>query len=192
MESLYGNVGGKLKGFACFCFVILALASIIFGFANIITDDIMNNEELGVLVGFLFIILGPIFSFIMTLPLYGLGELIETNVALKETNAQIYEKNCEIYELIHANAPIKISDKNILSVQKKEATESNQKNTDSNNNSIKYADEKVLSTQQNQPNETKQKNTQAEKFYFCPKCKSKVVHGQSSCTCGTKFDWNKK
>ena len=71
MDTLYGNIGGKLKGLAKAMFIVETLAAIIGGIALIaIDEDLM-------LYGLLVLLVGPFVAYLGSWFLYAFGELVE-------------------------------------------------------------------------------------------------------------------
>ena len=67
----YDNIGGKIKGWAVWIFIVEAITAIIVGIALIVNDN--------ALVGFLTIIFGPIAAWVSSWLLYGFGQLVENS-----------------------------------------------------------------------------------------------------------------
>ncbi len=67
----YDNIGGKIKSWAIWIFIVEAIAAIIGGVTLIGNDDI--------LYGFLTIVFGPIAAWVSSWLLYGFGQLIENS-----------------------------------------------------------------------------------------------------------------
>ncbi len=72
-DSLYNNIGGKIKGLAKFIFIFYAILSIILGLLSLLLAE--NNVY--IVLGLLFLICGPIISWILSWFLYAFGELVE-------------------------------------------------------------------------------------------------------------------
>ena len=68
---MYDNIGGKIKSWAVWIFVVEAIAAVIGGIALIANDN--------GLVGFLTIVFGPIAAWVSSWLLYGFGQLIENS-----------------------------------------------------------------------------------------------------------------
>ena len=67
----YDNIGGKIKSWAIWIFIVEAIAAIIGGITLIGNDDILH--------GFLAIVFGPIAAWISSWLLYGFGQLVENS-----------------------------------------------------------------------------------------------------------------
>ena len=90
LDSLYENIGRKLKGFAKFYFVFETILSIISGMVLII----FNNSTFSTgFIGLIILFLGPLFSWISSWGIYGLGEAIETS---QRNSDAIYEIKKEL------------------------------------------------------------------------------------------------
>ena len=68
---MYDNIGGKIKSWAVWIFIVEAIAAIIGGIILIANDN--------GLVGFLTIVFGPIAAWVSSWLLYGFGQLIENS-----------------------------------------------------------------------------------------------------------------
>ena len=75
IELLYANIGGKIKGFAVFLFIISAVMCFVFAV-------IMFFGDMGGVVFLLIVVGGTILSWLSSLLMYGFGELIEKVSAL--------------------------------------------------------------------------------------------------------------
>lgn len=78
---MYNNIGSKIKGLAKVMAVIQAALFIIVGIRMIKNSRLLGTD--GVLIGVGFIVLGPVVAWASSLLLYGLGELIETNIDIR-------------------------------------------------------------------------------------------------------------
>ena len=68
---MYSNIGGKIKSWAVWVFIVEAIGAVIGGIALI-----ANNDGL---IGVLTIVLGPIAAWVSSWLLYGFGQLIENS-----------------------------------------------------------------------------------------------------------------
>ena len=68
---MYDNIGGKIKNWAVWIFIVEAIAAIIGGITLVANDN--------GLVGFLTIVFGPIAAWVSSWLLYGFGQLIENS-----------------------------------------------------------------------------------------------------------------
>ncbi len=82
LDSLYENIGGKIKNWAKWIFIIEAIAAILAGF-------ILAAEEDGAYI--LISIIGPLVAWVGSWLLYGFGELIETNSETRYYVAKILQ-----------------------------------------------------------------------------------------------------
>ena len=71
LDTLYENIGGKIKNWAKWIFIIEAIGAIITGLVLLCTD-----EDL-ILYGLLTAICGPIVAYVSSWILYAFGELVE-------------------------------------------------------------------------------------------------------------------
>ncbi len=85
---MYDNIGGKIKNWAIWIFILEAIAAIIGGIALIVNDN--------GLVGFLTIVFGPIAAWVSSWLLYGFGQLVENSDII----AAEYSRKNEKYEKI--------------------------------------------------------------------------------------------
>lgn len=69
IDNLYANIGGKIKGWAKWIFIIEAIGAIIGAFV------MMGNDD--ALTGMLLLIAGPFAALVSTWLLYAFGELVE-------------------------------------------------------------------------------------------------------------------
>ena len=81
----YDNIGGKIKSWAIWIFIVEAIAAIIGGITLIGNDDI--------LYGFLAIVFGPIAAWVSSWLLYGFGQLIENSDIIAEEYNRKNEKH---------------------------------------------------------------------------------------------------
>ncbi len=81
MNDFYGNIGGKIKGWAITIFIFGAIACIISGLVLIGNDAI--------LVGILTIIIGTLAAWVSSWLLYAFGELVEKTVMNEENTREI-------------------------------------------------------------------------------------------------------
>ena len=91
LDNLYENIGGKIKNWAKWTFIVEAVAAVIAGIAVII-----DSEDF--LLAFALILLGPIVAFIGSWILYAFGELVEktsdTNNVIRKIES--YTRNLKI------------------------------------------------------------------------------------------------
>ena len=76
LDSLYENIGGKIKVLAVITFFIEAIGAFIYGVV------LVCDEQAG--IGMLTLLLGPIIAYVASWFLYGLGELIESNCETRD------------------------------------------------------------------------------------------------------------
>lgn len=78
---MFDNIGGKIKEFATFLTIAGIIASVISGIAIISNSYAIGYgpiQGIGILIGFLVIILGSIISWVSSLVLYGFGQLVKS------------------------------------------------------------------------------------------------------------------
>ncbi|MBE6783518.1 MAG: hypothetical protein E7536_05855 [Ruminococcaceae bacterium] len=83
-DRLYENIGGKIKKWAKWIFIVEAIGAIIAGLVLII-----NVEEELILHGFLALIFGPVVAFVGSWILYAFGELVEKTAANERNTSNI-------------------------------------------------------------------------------------------------------
>ncbi len=93
-EKIYGNIGVEIKKLAKLISALLAILAILGGIGICV--------DTGTPAGIFLIIIGPILACIFALPLYGFGELIETNQKIKELNKEI-AKNTRVIMIEMSN-----------------------------------------------------------------------------------------
>ena len=77
LDNLYKNIGGKIKNWAKWMFIVEAIGAIITGLVFLFTDEDY------ILYGLLIMILGPIVAWVGTWLLYAFGELVEDVHAMR-------------------------------------------------------------------------------------------------------------
>ena len=78
---MYKNIGAKIKGLAKIICIVTAIVWIVFGFVLVLLEDSSTEVRL---IGFLAMIVGPLFCWIAGFLLYGYGELIEQNCEINQ------------------------------------------------------------------------------------------------------------
>ena len=86
LDKLYENIGGKVKLLAKVSFIVEAVASILMGFALMLSDGDMEETAL---YGFFVILLGPVVAFVSSWVLYAFGELVEKTCRNESNSATI-------------------------------------------------------------------------------------------------------
>lgn len=74
---MFKNVGEKIKSLAVFIFILLALIPVGIGLG------MFNNEDT-IIFGIVLLIGGPLIAWLLTLSLYGMGELIDNSKKINE------------------------------------------------------------------------------------------------------------
>jgi hypothetical protein len=75
---MYSNIGGKIKKLAVIIAILMAAGSVISGI-------IVLSQGYGAAAGVINIILGPIIAWVLSLTIYGFGELIEHTTEIRNT-----------------------------------------------------------------------------------------------------------
>jgi hypothetical protein len=83
MESLYENIGGKIKRMAYIIFWVFAIVSVVGGLVVLSESPI---------AGIVIMIVGPLVAWISTFLLYGFGELIESNQIIAQNLSRAAHK----------------------------------------------------------------------------------------------------
>ena len=86
---MYDNIGGKIKGLAIATFIVEAIATVITGIVIMVFGDKRSISILGLLV----IVVGPIFAWISSWLLYGIGELIDKTCDIERNTHSIERKS---------------------------------------------------------------------------------------------------
>ena len=89
LDNLYENIGGKIKNWAKWIFIVEAIGAIITGIVLAIEEDIL----------YIFIAIGgPIVAWVSSWILYAFGELVENIHQIKIQNSRIYniDKNIQL------------------------------------------------------------------------------------------------
>lgn len=82
---MFENVGGSIKVLAKVLCCLGIIGSIIAGIVTVSQASNTNyNGEFYKILGYIFVIVGPILSWISTLLLYGFGELVENSTIIAE------------------------------------------------------------------------------------------------------------
>ena len=81
LDNLYENIGGKIKNWAKWMFIVEAICAIIVGVALFSEAE---YDEIFILYGFLTIIVGPIVSLVGSWILYAFGQLVEDVHAMRD------------------------------------------------------------------------------------------------------------
>lgn len=100
LDELYENIGGKIKNWAKWIFILEAVAAVITGII-LCFDDM-------VLAGLVTIVLGPLAAWVGSWLLYGFGELIETNAETRDLTYQLLQHQKETAPKAEAPAPVKM------------------------------------------------------------------------------------
>jgi cytochrome b subunit of formate dehydrogenase len=86
LDTLYENIGGKIKNWAKWIFIIEAIGAIITGFVLLFTDEYL------ILYGLLTLVCGPIVAWVGSWILYAFGELVEDVHAVRKKYYPIAEE----------------------------------------------------------------------------------------------------
>lgn len=81
LDSLYDNIGTKIKGWAKVIFVVEALGAIVTGIVLMCDENFFP--------GLLTALLGPVVAWVSSWILYGFGELVEKTVSNEENTGNI-------------------------------------------------------------------------------------------------------
>ena len=85
-DDLYYNIGGKIKNWAKWIFIVEAIAAIITGLVLLFA-----HEDL-ILYGLLTMVCGPIIAWVGSWILYAFGELVEKTCDNENNTRQILKK----------------------------------------------------------------------------------------------------
>ena len=89
LENLYENIGGKIKNWAKWIFIIEAIGAIITGLVLLFTD-----EDL-ILYGLLTLVCGPIVAWVGSWILYAFGELVEDVHAIRDKEGMVAKEKAK-------------------------------------------------------------------------------------------------
>jgi hypothetical protein len=89
LDNLYENIGGKIKSWAKWIFVVEAIAAIIAGLVMMFGD---SGDDIMILWGLIILVFGPCVALVSTWLLYAFGELVEAVCDNKNTTEQIRRK----------------------------------------------------------------------------------------------------
>ena len=79
LDNLYENIGGKIKNWAKWIFIVEAIGAVIGGIVYFVEND-LDDGWIGVLI----IFLGPVAAWVSSWLLYAFGELVENSGIAKE------------------------------------------------------------------------------------------------------------
>ncbi len=161
LDSLYENIGDKIKKWAKWIFVIEATTSVISGFFLMIAWDFDN-----VLLPLLIIIFGPIIAFVSTWILYAFGQLVDDVHAMRNkegTTAEVKEKREAEERARYKEFKSKLAEKSTQEI---------------GGHFIPNPSKPVT------PNKHKD-------GFSCPKCGCTLKKGQKECLCSWQIDWSK-
>ena len=85
---MFNNIGSKIRGLAIGGFVIGALVSVIFGIVLLSID--------ATITGLIYLFIGPVVSWLSSLLLYGLGQLIDDTAIIREATVAMQSGNYEV------------------------------------------------------------------------------------------------
>ncbi len=123
LDNLYENIGGKIKNWAKWIFIVEAIFAIITGVILILAGI---EFELYILLGMLTLLFGPIVAWVSSWILYAFGELVEDIHELRyNVNTRTIEKNVSILAtpVIKANREAEENDKRAAEEKARRAAE---------------------------------------------------------------------
>ena len=85
LDTLYENIGGKIKNWAKWIFIVEAIGAVITGIVLLATDDDL------IFAGLLTLFCGPIIAWVSSWVLYAFGELVEDIHAMRNKYYPIAE-----------------------------------------------------------------------------------------------------
>ncbi|MBR2927303.1 MAG: SHOCT domain-containing protein [Clostridia bacterium] len=99
LGRLYENVGKKIKALAAICFLLQSALFVLAGVIALIINfsDSHDDMFLYTLYALALIVLGPLYSWISSLALYGFGDLVDSCAQIK-LNTQSDEEKAKIIE----------------------------------------------------------------------------------------------
>ncbi len=84
---MFKDIGSKIRGLAIGCFVIGAVVSVILGIVLLCND--------ATVIGLIYLFIGPVLSWLSSLLLYGLGQLIDDTAVIREVTVAMQSGNYE-------------------------------------------------------------------------------------------------
>ena len=99
LDNLYENIGGKIKNWAKWIFIVEAIGAVMAGIALITTDDDL------ILAGILTLFCGPIVAYVCSWILYAFGELVEDVHAIRNKEGTAAEEKAK-YEAKKSNPKV--------------------------------------------------------------------------------------
>ena len=163
LDSLYDNIGSKIKNLAKWIFIVEAIGAIITGLVLMFTDNDF------ILYGFLALVCGPIVAWVGSWILYAFGELVE-NTCDNESNTRM------IIQLLKENDGQKINKVGVTTYN----GSSEQKATNTTTNNKNQVDRGT----QNARYTTTENNT-----IICSSCNFEQPANRKVCWhCGAKFE----
>jgi hypothetical protein len=74
-DNLYDNIGGKIKGWAKWIFIVEAIGAVIAGIALMV--DAGDIDTLQFVMGIVTVVFGPLVAYVSSWLLYAFGQLVE-------------------------------------------------------------------------------------------------------------------
>lgn len=94
---MFENIGGKLKKFAKILFVTALIGNIICAFTFGVETSYYHGNKLNSMF-LIFLLIGPIVSYLQTMILYGFGELIEKATESKHLMEKLVNNGLVTFE----------------------------------------------------------------------------------------------
>ena len=93
LDNLYENIGGKIKNWAKWIFIVEAIGAIIFGICILIGEiDVLGPDSFA-FSGLFVMIFGPIVAWVGSWILYAFGELVEDVHAIRNKEITTTDSN---------------------------------------------------------------------------------------------------
>ena len=138
LDNLYENIGGKIKNWAKWIFIVEAIGSII---TAIVLPIASGDPDDFILISVLIAIVGPIVAWVGSWILYAFGELVEDVHAMRDKNSPIIKIETE-QKQPQAKSNPNVTNKETLTFQKSIETNSNCTEVPQQNISQKEAEAK--------------------------------------------------
>ena len=90
-DNLYDDIGGKIKGWAKWIFIVEAIGAVIAGITMMANAN--DIDTLQFVMGIVTVVFGPLVAYVSSWLLYAFGQLVEDTSAIRRQNANL--KNIE-------------------------------------------------------------------------------------------------
>jgi len=158
LDNLYENIGGKIKNWAKWIFIVEAIGSIITAF---VLPTASGDPDDFILISFLIAILGPLVAWVSSWLLYAFGEMVE----------DIHAMRTKYYPLAEEEEIRKAEEKARIEAEEKARREAEERE--------KQEAEKRAKFEVKIPEE--ERNEYREYTWICGKCKKENMNSRETC-----------